>query len=154
MPLLAPSPTTARHWVTEGAEPADGLVVLPGIKVALCVSILDKGRWLASWELLKKVYAQAHKPHTRETPRARKGRFWGLRHHRTAWCSEKTNPRGLHAQRSQTQGGQDTAVNMESSTEPAPCREATGLPGGGQGGTRRGPTKGEPRGAQQPCIFL
>lgn len=55
MPLLALSPTTPRHWVTEGAEPADGLVVLPGIKVAVCVSILDKGRWLTSWELLKKV---------------------------------------------------------------------------------------------------
>lgn len=55
MPLLALSPTTPRHWVTEGAEPAGGLVVLPGTKVAICVSILDKGRWLASWELLKKV---------------------------------------------------------------------------------------------------
>lgn len=60
-----------------------------------------------------------------------------------------STPRGARHKAARTQ-----LSAWKSSTESAHCREATGLPSMGQGGTRGGPTKGVPTGAQQPCIFF
>lgn len=60
-----------------------------------------------------------------------------------------STPRGARHKAARTQ-----LSAWKSSIEPAHCRKATGLPGVGQGGTRGAPTRGEPTGMQQPCIFL
>lgn len=78
---LSPScarPCTPRRWVTEAAEPEEGLAFLPGDQGGyLCVSVLDKGRWVPLMGTTRKgEHADAHRALHTGNPYIPKGEGW------------------------------------------------------------------------------
>lgn len=123
MPFLALGPATLRHWVTEGAKPAEGLALSPGTRVVcLCVHPGQGEMSSPHGNCRKKYERRSTQPHTwccapksqtRETPEVHQREVLVTQTSPHSMMLRENQPNSMPLRGARHKGRLRTALNME-----------------------------------------